>query len=97
MSVYNRLSRPIGVLCTREKYLHVCDALELDPHNNDVVRHIHDPWSAEQGEICRLLELGDKSQIGDAMNSYNAIKSIALSKVRNEARATKIDPRRNEE
>ena len=94
MSVYNRLSRPIGVMCTRDRFLRICDVLELDPHNNDVLRHIVTPVDAMQGEICRFLEVGDVSHIGDALNSYHAIKSLAMSKVRNEARATKIDPRR---
>lgn len=96
MSRYNRLSRPIGVLSTRDKFLQVCDVLELDPHNNDVVRHIHNPDTALEGEICRLLILGDTSLLGDAMTSFNTLKSLALTRVRNEARATKIDPRRQE-
>lgn len=93
MSRYNRLSRPVGLLCTRERYRHVCDVLELDPHNNDVVRHIYDPASACEGEICRLLELGSAQEV---IRDYNAVKSLALARVRNEARATKFERREQE-
>lgn len=89
MSVYNRLSRPIGVICTRQRFITVCDVLGVDPHNNDVVRHVDTPEAALKGELCRVLELGDTHGIID----YNVLKSLALGQVRNEARARKDDPR----
>lgn len=90
MSRYNRLSRPIAVISTRERYRHLCDMLEVDPHNNDVVTHVHDPFTATRGEFCRVLVLGAASE---TIRDFNAVKSLAVARVRNEARATKFDPR----
>lgn len=89
MSRYNRLSRPLGIMGSREAFRRLCDMLKVDPHNTDLVRHIHDFATADAGEICRLVEIDGAEETRE----YRHVKSIALRNVRNEARATKIDPR----
>lgn len=71
--------------------MRLCDFANVDPNNNDVFFRVHDPETATRGEFSRVLELADAQ---DATRNYNAVKSLALDRVRNEARATKIDPRK---
>ena len=90
MSVYNRLSRPIGLICTRQRYVTACDVLGLNPHNNDVFKHVTTPEDALSGEFCRVIELDDLST---PIVSREVLRTLALDMVRNEARARKEDPR----
>lgn len=91
MSVYNRLSRPIGLICTRQRYMTACDVLDLNPHNNNVLKHISTAEDAISGEICRVIELD--GGIDSVLTSREALRTLALNMVRNEARARKDDPK----
>lgn len=86
MSVYNRLSRPIAVLGYRSAYMQLCEFANVDPHVNDVFYHVHDFATAAAGEFCRVLEIDGAEETRE----YRHVKTIALDRVRNEARARKI-------
>lgn len=89
MSRYNRLSRPIAVVGSRAAYMHLCHHCKVDPNGNDVFFHVHDYDTATAGEFCRLLEIDGAEDVRD----YRQIVSLVRTRVRNEARATKFDPR----
>lgn len=77
-SGYNRMTRPIGVLCGRERYRQICALLAVDPHRTDLLHHVYDRGSATHRSLCRLVTVRrDRELVAD----YDRVRIAALSMV----------------
>jgi hypothetical protein len=82
-SKYNRLARPIAVLGFRSAYMHLCEFVGVNPHNNDLFFHVHDYTTASRGEFSRVIGIDGAEDTID----YLTVKSLAEARITNDSTA----------
>ena len=79
-SIYNRLTRPIAVIGSREAFIHLCKHTNLDPNNNDVFCHVQFVWDCDGREFSRVLTIAGHLVVKDRLR----IVSAARARLRND-------------